>query len=185
MSVLPSTKTYWRSLAWLCPSAFCDLINTFPELTYLLRACTCAKCLFVNTLHITHPASCSERSLLALILRRIGTILSCAIIGIMPNICPIIFTPKKPTQSPAQMLANNVVVLPASLLRRWNTRWYNQRSSFIQGNNGNYWVRSPWNSSLPLNSIRFSSSNGALVKVKVSASSAKLCWEYFQSWRLI
>lgn len=183
MSVLPSTKTYWRSLAWLCPSAFCDLINTFPEPTYLLRACTCAECLFVNTLHITHPASCSERSLLALILRKIGTILSCAIIGIMPNICPIIFTPKKPTQSPAQMLANNVVVLPASLLRRWNTRWYNQRSSFIQGNNGNYWVRSPWNSSLPLNSIRFSSSNGALVKV--SASSAKLCWEYFQSWRLI
>lgn len=60
---------YWRSLVWLYPSAFCDLINTFPELTYLLRACTCAKCLFISTLH---PASCSERSLLAVILGKLA-----------------------------------------------------------------------------------------------------------------
>lgn len=46
-------------------------------------------------------------------------------------------------------------------------------------------MRSPWTSFLLLNSVRFYNSNGPLVKVKVSASSAKLCREYFQSWRLI
>lgn len=71
-----------------------------------------------------------------------------------------------------------MLVLSASLLRR--RKLYNQGSSFIQKNDGNTWVRSPWASSLPLNNVSFSSSNGALVKV--SASSAKLCWEYFQSW---
>lgn len=105
---------YWRSLAWFYPGAFCDLTDIFPELTHLLRACTCAKCL------CQHIASCLLlwEKFAGCYLRRIGTIHSCALIGIVPNLFPIIFTPEKPTQSPAHMLANNNVVLSASLLRR-------------------------------------------------------------------